>query len=135
MLESDLATRPGAHLYYPGSTAVSRLGANQTPTEPGEEPNPAYVGSILTARVTPVQLYGWYARRLAALGYEPAAYYRPASQLSGWAWQRHHRLQIQVGIFDQRALQLDQGLDVALPAGAVIYEELIVGYPPGLPKD
>ncbi len=112
---------------------VSDVGANQTPTEPGEEPNPAYTGAVLTVATTPARLYGWYAHELGAHGYAPAADYRPASQVSGRAWQRHRRLQVQVGIFDSEARRADRGI-AAAPAGTLVYEAVIVGYPPGLPK-
>ena len=137
VLESDLRGQPGAHLYYPGSRLVSPVGADQTPTEPGQEPNPAYTGAILTVATTPARLYGWYSRQLAARGYVPTADYRPASQVSGKAWQRYHRVQVQVGVFDSTGHGVaaeGQGVAAAVPAGTLVYEEVIVGYPPGLPK-
>jgi hypothetical protein len=132
--QRELLGFPETHLYYPGSTVVRKVGASQTPTHPGEEPNPAYSGAILTARTSAASLYTWYDNALTARGYTSAADYRPSSQTSGRAWQLHHRLQVQVGIFDPAAL--DSGLRMAgpVPAGTVVYEEILVGYPPGLPK-
>lgn len=132
---ADLLAIGGARLFYPSSTIVRRVGADQTPTSPGQEPNPAYTGAILTARATPDQLYAWYGSQLRARGFDPANAYRPASQTSARAWQIHHRLQVQVGVFDPGRLAMDQGLVVPVPMGAVVYEMTLVGYPPGLPRD
>lgn len=132
--QADLLRYPQAHLYYPGSQLVKTVGADQTPTHPGEEPNPAYLGAILTVAASPPQLYDWYGRQLGGRGYVPAIDYRPSTQVSGQAWQSHHRLQVQVGVFDPVRLQADQGIRVAVPPGTVVYEVILVGYPPGLPK-
>ena len=131
---SELIARPEARLFYPGSMLVSKVGADQTPTSPGQEPNPAYSGAILTSSARPAQLYAWYGTWLKAHGYLPATDYRPASQVSGQAWQAHHRLQVQVGVFDPKLLKADQGVSAMAPPGGVVYEEVLVGYPPGLPK-
>jgi hypothetical protein len=132
---AEVLRLPEAHLYYPGSTVVKAVGAGQTPTKPGEEPNPAYGGAILTARTSPASLHAWYEGSLAARGYTPATFYPQADQTSGWAWQLHHRLQVQVGIFDPAALRADAGIAVPLPAGTIVYEEVLGGSPPGLPRD
>jgi hypothetical protein len=132
--EADLLGYPEARLYFPGSHLVKVVGADQSPTHPGEEPNPAFVGAILTVAATPSRLYDWYGTWLAGRGFTPATDYRPSTQTSGLAWQSHRRLQVQVGIFDPKRLESDQGLSVNSPPGTIVYEELLVGYPPGLPK-
>jgi hypothetical protein len=132
--QQQLLLFPETHLYYPGSTVVRKVGASQTPTHPGEEPNPAYSGAILTARASAASLYTWYENALRARGYTSAADYRPSTQTSGQAWQLHHRLQVQVGIFDPAALDSNMRIAVTVPAGSIVYEEILVGYPPGLPK-
>jgi hypothetical protein len=86
------------------------------------------------AVASPRQLYAWYSHQLAASGFTPAADYRPATEISGQAWQRHQRLEVQVGVFDPRGLQNSTGLAAVPPPGGVVYEEVLVGYPPGLPK-
>jgi hypothetical protein len=114
---------------------VRPVGASQTPTHTREEPNPAYTGAILTAPTSPAALYGWYAAALAARGYTPATPYPPSTQTSARAWELHHRIQVQVGVFDPVRLRQDTGVRVLLRPGHVAYEAVIVGYPPGLPKD
>lgn len=132
--KADLLRYPQAHLYYAGSHLLKTVGSDQTPTRAGEEPNPAYIGAILTVAASPAQLYSWYGQQLNRQGFESTADYRPSTQISGQAWQSHHRLQIQVGVFDPLRLQADQGLTVAVPAGTTVYEVVLVGYAPGLPK-
>jgi hypothetical protein len=126
---------PGARLYYPGSTVVRPVGASETPTHPGEEPNPAYTGAILTAAASPASLYAWYASALSARGYTPATSFRPSTQTSARAWQRHHRVQVQVGVLDPAALRADLGIVLTLRPHTVAYEAVLVGYAPGLPKE
>jgi hypothetical protein len=133
--QGDLSGLPGAHLYYPGSTVVQPVGASQTPTHPGEEPNPAYTGAILSAPASPAALYAWYAAALAARGYTAATSFRPSAQTSARAWQRRHRVQVQVGVFDLAALRADLGISVPVRPGVIAYEAVLVGYPPGLPKE
>ena len=135
ILESDLDRYPQARLHYPGSRLVKAVGADQTPTRDGEEPNPAYVGGIFTVRATPTQLYRWLQATLSGEGFSPTTDYRPSTEISGQAWQRHHRLQLQVGVLDPERLRADQGIEVQEPPGTIAYEALLVGYAPGLPKD
>jgi hypothetical protein len=132
---SEILRFPESHLYFPGSVVVRMVGASQSTTHPGEEPDTAYSGAILTARTSPGSLFAWYQDTLAGRGYTPATYYRLSSQTAGRAWQRHRRLQVQVGIYDAAALNADLGITVAPPAGILVYEEVLVGYPPGLPRD
>jgi hypothetical protein len=126
---------PGAHLYLPGSTVLRPVGATQTPTHRGEEPNPAYTGAILTASASPAALYAWYAAALAARGYTAATPFPPATEISARAWQLHHRIQVQVGVINPALLHQDAGLSVSLRPGSIAYEAVLVGYPPGLPRD
>jgi hypothetical protein len=132
---SEIRRFPESHLYYPGSVVLRMVGASQTPTHPGEEPNTAYSGAVLTARTSPGSLFAWYQATLAGRGYTPATYYRLSSQTAGRAWQRRRRLQVQVAIYDPAALKADLGITVAPPAETVVYEEVLVGYAPGLPRD
>lgn len=134
VLRSDLTGFSESRLRYPGSHLVMAVGADQSPTRPGEEPNPAYVGGIYTVRATAAQLYQWFQVELSHDGFSPAADFRPSTETSGQAWQRFRRLQVQVGVLDPQRLRADQGVELTLPQGAIAYEELLVGYPPGLPK-
>lgn len=132
--QTDLLRYPEVHLYYPGAHLVKTVGADQTPTRPGEEPNPAYIGAILTVAANPAQLYEWYGQQLNRQGFDSTVDFRPSTQVSGQAWQSHRRLQVQVGVFDPLRLQGDQGVSVAVPAGTIVYEVILVGYAPGLPR-
>jgi hypothetical protein len=131
---SELQHFPESHLFYPGSTMVRQIGANQTPTSPGEEPDAAYTGAILTAPVSSTALFVWYATMLNGRGFTAAISHRLSTQTAGQAWQRHRRLQVQVGVFDPAALEAATGIRVAVPSGTVVYESILVGYRPGLPK-
>jgi hypothetical protein len=134
--EGDLQAFEVTHLVYPGSRLLTRVGADQTPTRPGEEPNPAYIGAILVATATSTQLYAWYDRQLTAKGYEPAPDYRLSSESSGQAWQIHKRLQVQVGVFTPAGVPpAAAGEQNPAGPGQIVYEALLVGYPPGLPDD
>jgi hypothetical protein len=123
-----LASHAESHLFYPGSTKVRDVGANQTPNETGEEPNPAYAGAILTAAVTPATLYAFYQRQLQARGFHQVNDYHLASQVSGEAWEVDQRVQVQIGVFDPARLEADQHIRAAVGPGRLVYEEVLVGY-------
>jgi hypothetical protein len=72
---------------------------------------------------------------LAAQGYTAATPFRPSTQTSARAWQRHHRVQVQVGVFDPAALRAATGISVPVRPGTIAYEAVLVGYPPGLPRE
>jgi hypothetical protein len=130
----ELQHFPESRLFFPGSTVVLQIGANQTPTSPGEEPDAAYTGAIFAAHASSTALFAWYATTLNGRGFTPAISHRLSTQTSGQAWQRHGRLQVQVGVFDPAALQSATGIRVAVPLGTIVYESILVGYRPGLPK-
>lgn len=124
---SDLAGRPQARLYFPGSALEKRIGSDQTARPHADEPDPAYAASVLTAATSADQLLAWYGRTLAAEGFTPARYFLPANQSTGAAWAFHHRLQVQVGVIRSPTSPTSTG-------GRLTYEVYLVGYPPGLPK-
>jgi hypothetical protein len=130
----ELQRFPESRLFYPGSTLVRQIGADQTPTSPGEEPDAAYTGAIVTAHTSSALLFAWYATMLSSRGFSPAISHRLSTQTSGQAWQRHRRLQVQVGVFDAASLKAATGISVAAPPGTIVYESILVGYKPGLPK-
>jgi hypothetical protein len=132
---ADLLKFPASRIVFPNSRLLRTVGADQTPTKPGEEPNPAYVGAILVAPTTPSHLYSWYDAALSDRGFRPATDFRLATQVSGQAWQSHRRKQVQIGVYDPALVRSETGIDVVVPPGSVAYEEVFVGYPPGLPKD
>lgn len=121
--QSDLAGRPQAHLYFPGSVIEKHTGSNQVDKPHADEPDPAYVATVLTARTTAQRLLAWYDGTLTADGYARTGYFLPSNQSTGAAWAFHHRLQVQVGVLIPPA-----------PAGEITYEVYLVGYAPGLPR-
>jgi hypothetical protein len=63
-------------------------------------------------------------------------FYRLTDQPSGVAWQIHDgREQVQIAIFDPQLLARDQNITPAVPADGLIYEELLVAYPPASDTD
>jgi hypothetical protein len=125
---SELLVHDESHLFYAGSTVIRRIGADQTPNQRGEEPNPAYAGAILTAPVTPGQLYAFYGKELTARGFHMVKDYHLSSQVSGEAWEVDRRVQVQIGVFDPGLLQADEGVRTAMGPGRLAYEEVLVGY-------
>jgi hypothetical protein len=125
----ELLAHRVSHLFYPGSTLVHDVGADQTPNEKGEEPNPAYAGAILTAAASPAALYAFYRGQLEARGFHMVNDYHLASQVSGQAWEVDQRVQVQIGVFDPALLSADQHIRTAVAPGRLIHEEVLVGYP------
>ena len=113
---------------------VKSVGMNQTPNGDPEDPDPAYTGAIMTAKATPGELFAWYDSVLTPKGFVSALYLRQGDQTSGKAWQFHHRLQVQVGVFDPALLRASTGLSARLSPGDIVYQAVLVGYLPGLPK-
>ena len=125
--QRELSTHPEAQLRYPGSLVVKVVGSDEVATR-DSEPDPAYVGAILTTAATATQLYAWYARWLTARGYHQVTYYRMSDQTSGVAWRAPGgREQVQIGVFDAAELADQQHIRVAADAG-MIYEQVFVGY-------
>ena len=122
--QSDLLPRPQARLYFPGSTVEERTGSDQTANPHSEEPDPAYVATVLSAHTTPGRLMAWYADTLSAEGFSPARYYLASNQSTGAAWAYHRRLQVQVAV----------SRTPAPSAAGLTYEVFLVGYAPGLPR-
>jgi hypothetical protein len=124
----ELSAHPEAQLRYPGSLVVKTVGSDEVATR-DSEPDPAYVGAILTTTASATQVYAWYAHWLNAHGYHQVAYYRMSDQTSGVAWRAlGGREQVQIGVFDAAELAAQQHINVAAGAGRVVYEQVLVGY-------
>jgi predicted heme/steroid binding protein len=107
---------------------VKIVGSDEVATS-DSEPDPAYVGAILTTTATDAQVYDWYAHWLSAHGYHQVTYYRTSDQTSGVAWRAPGgREQVQIGVFDTGELAAQQHISVAARTGTVVYEQLFVGY-------
>ena len=113
---------------------MKSVGMDQTPNGDPQDPDPAYTGAILIAKTTSGELFAWYDSALTRKGFVPAPYFRPGDQTSGKAWQLHHRLQVQVGVFDPVLLHASTGISARLSRGEIVYQAVLVGYLPGLPK-
>lgn len=131
---SDLTRLPEAHIRFLGAVVVKAVGTDQKSNGDPQDPDPAYTGEILVARTTPSALFAWYGAILTGRGFSPAVYLPSSDQTAGEAWQFHHRLQVQVGVFDPPELKADRGISPHLSPGTIVYEAVLVGYLPGLPR-
>jgi hypothetical protein len=124
----ELSSHPEAQLRYPGSLVVKVVGSNEIATR-DSEPDPAYIGAVLTTTATAAQLYAWYARWLTGRGYHQVTYYLMSDQRSGVAWRAPGgREQVQIGVFDTTGLADQQHINAVAPSGGVVYEQAFVGY-------
>jgi hypothetical protein len=124
----ELSSHPEAQLRYPESVVVKAVGSNEVATR-DSEPDPAYVGAILTTTATATQLYAWYADWLTARGYHQVTYYLMSDQTSGVAWRSPGgREQVQIGVFNAAGLASQQHISAVVSPGGVVYEQAFVGY-------
>jgi hypothetical protein len=65
--QDDLAKRPEAHLFYPGSRVLETRGQNEQVTEGGTRI--AEVITDLSVDAQPDQIYSWYSHELTAKGW------------------------------------------------------------------
>jgi hypothetical protein len=122
--ERELLARPESSLLYPGSLLARRVGADEHAQPSDHEPDPAFAGVIATTSVSATALLAWYDRRLSALGYLRATYYRPSNQVGGAAWTvPNSKEQVQVGIFASTSQIVGPA-----PHRDLAYEELLVSY-------
>jgi hypothetical protein len=125
---AELGRHAEARLDYPGSRVVKVIGSDEI-AKRNDDPDPAYAGAILVTTASPAQLYAWYAQWLTARGYQQVTYYRMSDQPSGVAWRAPRgREQVQIAVFDRGQLYAQQHHKAPLPAGGLVYEELLVGY-------
>jgi hypothetical protein len=124
----EMSSHPEAQLRYPGSLVVELVGSNEIATR-DSEPDPAFVGAILTTTATAAQLYAWYASWLTDRRYHQVTYYLMSDQRSGVAWRAPGgREQVQIGVFDTTGLADQQHINAVVPSGGVVYEQAFVGY-------
>jgi hypothetical protein len=116
--QAQLRAHPSLLALLPGSHVVRRVGMDERQPPGAGEPDPAFAGTIATTPATADALYAWYGRRLAAMGWAPAPYYRLSDQASGRAWTAPHgNEQVQVAVYREGGA-----------SGALRYEELLVDY-------
>jgi GrpB-like predicted nucleotidyltransferase (UPF0157 family) len=107
---ADLASRPEAHLFYPGSAVVESAFADQSPDPGNPASGPAKVETVLATSASVADVQAWYSERLKAAGWRStpsSAVGAPAGEVD-IEWRRGSR-----EFFD---LRLD--LDRAAPGSA-----------------
>jgi hypothetical protein len=123
--QQELRAHRESHLLYPGSRVVRRVGSDEREQPGAEEPDPAFAGARAVAPVPAGALYRWYDRRLVALGYRRAAFYRTSDEVSGRAWTvPGGNEQVQVAVFAPGSA----GTPGGTAKGGVAYQELLVDY-------
>lgn len=126
-----LQCHPEAHLFYPGSIIVERLGGSQASLPLGGGINPAFSGAVLISSASTVTIYNWYDRWLKAHGW----YLHPLlgdGYVSSHGYARGTREYFDVDI--DSAAQAALSLRRRIPIGGTLFEVryVIAPYTPGL---
>jgi GrpB-like predicted nucleotidyltransferase (UPF0157 family) len=100
---ADLALRPEAKLYYPGSTVVQGSRSDQ-----GSDPNnptspPARIDTLLVTAASPDALQAWYGQSLLAAGWRAAPAIASASGENDLEWRRGTREFFELKVYLNRA--------------------------------
>jgi GrpB-like predicted nucleotidyltransferase (UPF0157 family) len=69
---ADLASRPEAKLFYPGSTLVESARSDQNADPANPASTPAKIDTLLATVASPAEVQAWYAERLPADGWRVA---------------------------------------------------------------
>lgn len=112
---TDLALRPEATLFYPGSAVLARATSDQGSDPANPISNPAEVDSLLVTPAAPETISAWYAQRLAASGwrFSPSSLTTepPAGELDS-EWRRGRREYFDLRLYIDRAALGSQGYAV-----------------------
>jgi GrpB-like predicted nucleotidyltransferase (UPF0157 family) len=100
---ADLASRPEAKLYYPGSTVVQSSRSDQ-----GSDPNnptsaPSRIDTLLATAASPDGLQAWYGQSLSAAGWRAAAAIVSAAGENDLEWRRGTREFFELKVYLDRA--------------------------------
>ena len=127
---SDLARRPEATLYFPGSSILVRATLDQGADPANPASSPAEVDTLLVTPAAPEIVTAWYSQKLAARGWRlsQSSLTRdaPAGELAS-EWRRGRREYFDLRLYVDRATLGNQGYTVPGLIYRVVY---LVG--PGL---
>jgi hypothetical protein len=126
-----LQCHPEAHLFYPGSIVVERLGSSQASVPLGGGTNPAFSGAVLASGASTATIYAWYDHWLKTHGW----YRHPllgAGYVSSHGYARGTREYFDVEI--DAAAKAAPSVRRRIPAGGTLFEVrfVIAPYTPGL---
>jgi len=109
-----------AHLYYPGSTQVSRFGSGEYHHPLSGHNDAAFAGAILTSTASPAQIYLWYQRRALKHRWYSHDFIPLTTQRSTEGFVRGAREIFIVAIDDPKMLGETTGRSI--PQGRTVYE-------------
>ncbi len=121
---SDLARRPEASLFYPGSAVLARSTSDQSSDPANPASNPAEVDSLLVTPAAPETISAWYAQRLAAAGWSRSPSSLTAEATAGeldFEWRRGRREYFDLRLYIDRAALGNQGYAVPGLLYRVVY--------------
>jgi GrpB-like predicted nucleotidyltransferase (UPF0157 family) len=100
---ADLASRPEAKLYYPGSTVVQSSRSDQSSDPNNPTSAPASIDTLLAAAASPDALQAWYGQSLSAAGWRSAPAIASASGENDLEWRRGTREFFELKVYVDRA--------------------------------
>ncbi len=109
-----------AHLYYPGSTQVSRFGSGEYHHPLSGHNDAAFAGAILTSTASPAQIYLWYQRWALRRRWYSHDFIPLTTQRSTEGFVRGAREIFIVAIDDPKMLGETTGRSI--PQGQTVYE-------------
>jgi hypothetical protein len=112
---ADLASRPEASLFYPGSTVVDSARADQSADPNNPASGPAKIDTLLATTASVAEVQAWYGRRLAAGGWRaapPIAVEAPAGEVD-LEWRRGAREFFDLRLYLDRAAAGSAGSGVS----------------------
>jgi GrpB-like predicted nucleotidyltransferase (UPF0157 family) len=121
---ADLAMRPEAKLFYPGSTLVQSARADQSSDPNSPSAVPAKVDTLLATAVSPEVLQAWYGQNLSAAGWRAAPSVAGASGEVDLEWRRGAREFFDLKVYVDRAALGSLGEGVS---GLLYRVEYLVG--------
>jgi len=109
-----------AHLYYPGSTQVSRFGSGEYHHPLSGHNDAAFAGAILTSAASPAQIYLWYQLWALKRHWRSYGFIALTTQRSNEGFVRGTRETFIVAIDDPKILGETTGKKI--PQARTVYE-------------
>ena len=100
---ADLATRPEAKLFYPGSTLVQSIRVDQSADPNNPASMPAKIDTLLATAGQPEVLQEWYGQNLPAAGWRAAPSVGGATGEVDLEWRRGAREFFVLKVYVERA--------------------------------